>query len=240
MTHTYNVTGLTCSGCEAKVKSKLLALPGITQALVSKDTQSATLTMDSHIGLGTLQAALAEAGPAYKITAPNHSEATEEARSFVDTYKPILLLFGLIALVAGIAAARAAEPRMAFMQVFMAGFFLSFSFFKLLNVSAFADSYAMYDVVAKRWRGWGYIYPFIELGLGLAFAAGVAPVAVNAITLVVMSVSLIGVVQSLMNKRAIQCACLGAVFNLPMSTVTVVEDVLMIAMSAAMLVALMG
>jgi hypothetical protein len=50
-----------------------------------------------------------------------------------------------------------------------------------------------------------------------------------------MSISIIGVLTSVLNKRKIQCACLGAVFNLPMSTVTIIEDALMIVMSIAML-----
>jgi hypothetical protein len=50
-----------------------------------------------------------------------------------------------------------------------------------------------------------------------------------------MSISIIGVLQSVLNKKKIQCACLGAVFNLPMSTVTIIEDALMIAMSGLML-----
>jgi hypothetical protein len=50
-----------------------------------------------------------------------------------------------------------------------------------------------------------------------------------------MSVSIIGVLKSLLNKRAIRCACLGTVFNLPMGTVTVIEDGLMIAMSLLMI-----
>jgi len=50
-----------------------------------------------------------------------------------------------------------------------------------------------------------------------------------------MAVSLIGVVQSLLNKRKIKCACLGDVFNLPMSTITIIEDGLMIVMSGIML-----
>jgi len=50
-----------------------------------------------------------------------------------------------------------------------------------------------------------------------------------------MSLSIIGVLQSVLNKRRIQCACLGATFNLPMSTVTIIEDGLMIAMSAGMI-----
>jgi hypothetical protein len=54
-----------------------------------------------------------------------------------------------------------------------------------------------------------------------------------------MGVSIIGVLQSVLNKRAIRCACLGAIFNLPMSTVTIVEDGLMIAMSGVVLLGLM-
>jgi hypothetical protein len=128
---------------------------------------------------------------------------------------------------------------MRWMNHFMAGFFLVFSFFKLLNLQGFAESYAMYDVVAKNWQGWGYVYAFIELALGIAFLTGFYPLITNGVTFLVMTVSIIGVLQSVLNKRKIKCACLGAVFNLPMSTITIIEDVLMIAMSGAMLLTLL-
>ena len=121
------------------------------------------------------------------------------------------------------------------MNNFMAGFFITFSFFKLLNLKAFAETYSMYDIVAKRIKAYGFIYPFIELALGIAFLTRFNPIATNIATLIVMSISIIGVLQSVLNKRKIQCACLGAVFNLPMSTVTIIEDALMIVMSGIML-----
>ena len=117
------------------------------------------------------------------------------------------------------------------MQNFMAGFFLVFSFFKLLDIHGFADSYSTYDIIAKKWKDWGYVYAFIELGLGLAYLLKFNPLFTNIATFVVMSISIIGVLQSVLNKRKIKCACLGAVFNLPMSTITILEDALMIAMS---------
>ena len=49
-----------------------------------------------------------------------------------------------------------------------------------------------------------------------------------------MSISIIGVLQAVLNKKKIQCACLGAVFKLPMSTITIIEDALMILMSGIM------
>jgi hypothetical protein len=153
------------------------------------------------------------------------------------TYFPLALV--LFYLLAGTAAAEVAagsfDPMRA-MGHFMAGFFLVFSFFKLLNVQAFADAYRGYDVVAAKWPAYGYAYPFIELALGLAYLANVVPVWTNAVTLVVMGVSAIGVVKALLAKRKIRCACLGTVFNLPMSKITLIEDGLMLVMAAGMLV----
>ena len=119
---------------------------------------------------------------------------------------------------------------------FMAGFFLVFSFFKLLDLRAFADAYSTYDIVAAKWPVYGFVYPFIELALGAAYLGHFAPIATNAVTLAVMGVSSVGVVKALLAKRKIRCACLGTVFNLPMSVVTLVEDGLMLAMAAVMLV----
>jgi hypothetical protein len=76
----------------------------------------------------------------------------------------------------------------------------------------------------------------VEVALGAAYLANVVPVAVNVATLVVMGVSTVGVVQSVLNKRKIRCACLGTVFNLPMSVITIIEDVMMVLMAAGMLV----
>lgn len=121
------------------------------------------------------------------------------------------------------------------MRHFMAGFFLVFSFFKILNLKGFADSYAMYDVVAARWKTWGLIYPFVELALGILYLTNSFPVYTNWITIVVLGVSSIGVIQSNLNQKKIKCACLGDVFNLPMSTITIIEDVAMVAMAAFML-----
>ena len=237
MTHTYQLTGMTCSGCENKVKSNLLILPDVTSVEVSKDANTATISMDKHISLDTLQQTLGGTDSKYQISAAHHSETLEEAKSWAETYKPILLIFGYVTAISLMVSWQAnAINFMVFMRIFMAGFFLTFSFFKMLNLKAFAESYAMYDIVAKKFRAWGYIYAFTELGLGLSFALNLSPVIVNWFTLIVMTISILGVLESVLNKKKIQCACLGAVFNLPMSTVTIVEDAIMIAMSAAMLI----
>lgn len=240
MTHTYQVTGMTCANCEAKVKSSLMMQGNVTGAEVSKETGTATITMDKHIALSDLQEALGGPGSKYQISAAHHNEAAEQAKSWLAIYKPILTIFFYItAVTLLIQTTNEAFDLMQWMRHFMAGFFLVFSFFKMLNLKGFAESYVMYDVVARRFPGWAYLYAFIELGLGFANVVDFNPLITNATTLIVMSLSIIGVLQSVLNKKKIQCACLGAVFNLPMSTVTIIEDALMILMSGAMLATLL-
>jgi len=237
MTHTYQISGMTCESCEVKVKSRLLAMPDVQSAAVSKEQGTVTITMEKHIPLSELQTALGGRESRYQISAPNHSEAAEQTRAWWQTYKPVLLIFAFITGTSLLVQLQQPFSLMLWMQHFMAGFFLTFSFFKLLNLKGFAESYAMYDIVAKRIPAWGYLYAFTELVLGIAFLVGFEPVLTNTVTLVVMSVSIIGVLQSVFSKKTIRCACLGDVFNLPMSTITIIEDALMIVTSALMLFA---
>lgn len=233
---------MTCGNCVAKAKNQLLMLGDVTEANIQLTAPQATITMQKHIPVTVLQNALSKAGN-YNITEADggmhHMEATEEATSWLTTYKPILVIGAYITAITLLTeAVKGGFNWEGWMQNFMAAFFLVFSFFKMLNLKGFAESYSTYDIIAKKWMGWGYIYAFIELGLGIAYLLKFNPLITNAVTFVVMSVSIVGVLQSILNKRKIQCACLGAVFNLPMSTVTIIEDGLMIGMSLVTLVAL--
>ncbi len=176
------------------------------------------------------------APPAQFADVPDAAIATGTAEPSVTTYKPLLIILAYILGVTALVEIRGgAFDWMRAMNTFMAGFFLTFSFFKLLDIPGFASSYRMYDIVAKRIPVYGRVYPFIELALGIAYLTAWNPVVTNLTTLGVMGISLVGVVQSVLTKTKIRCACLGSVFNLPMTTVTIVEDGLMIAMAGAML-----
>lgn len=227
---------MTCGGCKSKVKTALLSLPEVTSVEVSKATNSATITMSKHITLPDFQNALRGISSKYWISAIAHIETVEMAKSWLLTYKPLLLITAFIMGVALITSSNGVSINtMKWMNSFMAGFFIVFSFFKLLNLKGFAESYSMYDIVAKKIKVYGYLYPFIELLLGLAYFIHFHPLLVNIITIVIMGISSIGVIKSVMDRKAIKCACLGDVFNLPMSTVTIIEDLTMVGMAMAML-----
>ncbi len=231
---------MTCGNCEAKVKSSLMVVDNVIGVEVSKNDNTATITMDKHVALSDFQKALGGSDSKYQIVPIHHNETAEQTKGWLKTYKPILLIFFYITIVSLLAQLGNDNFYwMEWMRHFMAGFFLIFSFFKMLNLKGFSESYVMYDVLARKIPTWAYVYAFVEFGLGIANLINFNPLVTNAVTLVVMTISIIGVLQSVMNKKKIQCACLGAVFNLPMSTVTIIEDALMIAMSGAMLITMM-
>ncbi len=244
MTHTYNISGMHCSSCVSKVKSELLKLGDVTNAEVQLNAPQATIAMQKHISINTLQEAVRKAGNNYIITEDNAAMPAQNTigdKISPASYYPIFLIFLFISLPVSIIEFNQPSAQwMHWANNFMAGFFLVFSFFKLLNLRAFADGYSTYDIIAMHSRPYAYIYPFIELGLGLALIAGIVPLMVNTIILVVMGISSVGVARSLVQKKQFQCACLGTVISLPLSTVTLVEDLLMVAMSAISIVKLIN
>lgn len=156
--------------------------------------------------------------------------------SAVKTYFPLLLIGTY--LVGGTLLFEALDggwntTRM--MSNFMGGFFIVFSFFKLLDLKGFADGFRSYDLIAKAIPAYGYVYPFIELALGIAYFAHFWPLFTNIATIVVMGAGTLGIAKSLMRGSQIQCACLGTVINLPLSTVAIFENGLMIVMAVASL-----
>ncbi len=219
------VSGMTCAGCARKVERALKTVaPSVTVTL-----EPPRAVMDESQPAEKLNAALAAIG-GYRVSAEEQASPPATApENWFATYYPLLLVVGLIAVAA------LAGP--GWMLNFMGGFFLVFGAFKLLDVSAFANAYARYDVIAKVFKPWGFVYPFVETALGLAFLFRMEIPAMLWIALILSVIGAIGVIQANLRKETIQCACLGTVFQLPMSVVTIIESLGMAAMAAWMLAA---
>lgn len=238
-------TNLNCGRCVAAVQPRLDGDPTIRRWSVDTAAPDKVLTVEGEgISPDAVERHVADAGFRVlgrvepQVPAEPEAEAPA-ARSFLATYRPLLLVFAYLIGVVAVVELRAGPfDGMRAMANFMGGFFVAFSFFKLLDWRGFVDSFQTYDVVARRLRAYGYAYPLIELTLGVAYLVEFAPIVTNVVTLAVMLVGTVGVTQALLQRRKVQCACLGTVFNLPMSTVTFVEDALMAGMALAMLVGL--
>lgn len=119
---------------------------------------------------------------------------------------------------------------------FMIGFFLVFSGFKLIDLRGFAEGYSTYDLLAKRWYPYGYIYPFVELFFGLAMILIPQASWLLWSELIVMTFSGLGVAIKLARKEKFQCACLGTFLKVPLTKVTLIEDFGMAFLAALMLI----
>ena len=144
-------------------------------------------------------------------------------------------LFALILVAAAGAAALTHEGLFEWMHYFMGFFLCQFAMLKLFHPAGFAKGFQMYDLVAKKFRIYAYLYPLIELALGLAYLSFSVPYLTYILTIIVMGVGAIGVIGALRKGLDIRCACMGTVLDVPLSTVTLTEDIAMIAMACLML-----
>jgi len=249
----YSVEGMTCMGCVAHVKKTIETMEGVAHVIVDLPLNRAFIQANVPPNAADIQKLL---GKKYEVAIlvqdPIAVAASEGDYHSVNDHlniadspwkqlKPLYLIFGF--LIGGVFLAYFSEllvvgfdpvwPEM--MLDFMALFYMVFAFFKLLDLKGFPQSFAMYDPIAKRLSFYGKIYPFIELGLGILLLMRIGVTQVLLITLIILGATTIGVVQSLLNKRQIQCACLGTALKLPMTQATFIENAIMIAMALAML-----
>ena len=244
MKHIYTVTGMTCNGCRTSVEDKLNAIDGVLNATVNLEKAEATIEMSNHISISILQKALSDTYSISEKIEPAlsaveefriASNVIEEKKSELKQLFPLFLIFGYITITAVLLNYKPWNGTN-FMLDFMGLFYIVFSFFKLLDLKGFPESFKMYDPLAKVMPVYRWIYPFIELTLGILFLMRIQISIALVITLVILGITTIGVTRILLNNKTIQCACLGTALKLPMTKATFIENSIMIVMAIIMLI----
>lgn len=237
---TYRIEGMHCASCTEKVKSALL--PHVKVIEVTLDPPVLQVEVTTPL-LDELNAHLLAVGnyrlqpiSDNKTDQPIFSASEQDSRGLW-AYYPIFLIAAYIAGVAFINNLHAQGMNWSgWMNQFMAGFFLVFSAFKLLDIRGFAEGYATYDLLARRWYPYGFIYPFLELGLGVFYLGAWMSVLPPLLTIIIMGFSSLGVINSLLKKQKLRCACLGTILKVPLSTVTLIEDLMMVILATLTLI----
>lgn len=236
MKHTYIITGMTCNSCRTSVEDKLNALPEVEKASVNLETSEAIIEMSNHISTEQLQMALSDK---YSISEKNifktTSSSIDKEKSDLHQLFPLFLIFAYIIIASALLNKNPWDIN-GFMLDFMGLFYVVFSFFKLLDLKGFPESYKMYDPIAKVIPLYGWVYPFIEVALGVMFLMRIVTPIALIITLIVLGITTIGVTKTLLDKKSIQCACLGTALKLPMTKATFIENSIMIVMAIVMLI----
>lgn len=147
-------------------------------------------------------------------------------------YWPLILVI-LFSSAGGVALLGITYSRslMNWMINFSAFFFLFLSFFKLLDLKGFSDGFKQYDLLAEKSEFYSYLYPFLELAIALGFFARVFIVGIAIFTAILMIFGVLGVINAVFQKKQLRCACMGTKLNLPLTTVSIVENIAMGIMS---------
>ena len=236
MIQTFNISGMTCEACEYKIQHVLTQIPNVNSVTAKHFNNSVVIESLAKIDKNAIIETLYP-HPKYALIdiadlPIKVGDSLSETSS--NQYYPLFLIAGFITVVSlltsfqqGIYVSENFEIKM-FLHNFMTGFFLVFSFFKLLDIKSFAESFQMYDLLAAKLPVYGKVYPFIELGLGILCLIHFQLYYVYLVDIIIMGFGVLGVIKSILGKRKIRCACLGSVFNLPMSTITIIENSLMV------------
>ena len=281
MENTYKITGMTCNGCVASVRTKLSGVSGVTDVTVDLEQGEAKVSMTEPVPTEKLKAALPnkysisdkeDAKPNKPQGSPNRTsdgsngvpkgsngvpkrssgtpESTNKATGYpenksstssgaaepskISQLKPLLLIFAYLFAAAYFLNFREWDTGEAMLDL-MGLFYIVFSFFKLLDLKGFPDSFRMYDPLAKAVPAYGWVYPFIEVALGLLFLFRFQITAALWLTILILGITTFGVAKTLLDKKSIRCACLGTALQLPMTEATLIENTIMLVMAFWML-----
>ena len=159
------------------------------------------------------------------------------------SYRPVLALFAVTALMAMAASyavsgspvtVRAAEWFIGFSMVVLA-------LLKLQNIESFATMFLNYDLLAKRWVPYSYIYPFAEGLAGVLMIAGALTWLSVPVALFIATIGAVSVFKAVyIDKRELKCACVGGSSNVPLGFISLTENLMMIAMAVWMGLAALG
>lgn len=168
------------------------------------------------------------------------AQHTMHKHSFSD-FLPLITVFGAVVIATGVTILFYEELVLFDMaRFFMGYFFLFFGGLKAIKWKEFVEAYKVYDILAMRSSIYAHAYPAIELMLASLFLSGAYLLFANIFTLIIIVIGAWGVYLKLRKKEEIPCACMGAVFKVPMTHATLFEDILMAVMAAGMLIFLVG
>ena len=240
MTNRYYIKGMTCSGCVASVKKYLSQIDGVSTIEVSLENKEVTLSLNKVIDIDVLQNVLPKK---YILSqSKTHKPSLDETifsknleeQSKLKQLQPLLIILLYISGTTVLLHYKNWNTS-AMTLDFMGLFFIVFSFFKILDLKNFPTTFRKYDPLAKRIQFYGWVYPFLEVALGLMFLLRFELTIALYITLFVLGVTTIGVTKALFYKKSIQCACLGTALKLPMTEATFIENFIMLLMTVKMI-----
>ena len=228
------IDGMTCGACVETIQNALSGLVDAKEFAIDLDLGIAHF--NEPIDEDKILLAINNSGyPASLIDDSKHHETPKSKDKSAYDLAPLYIILSYILMGSlGLNAFNFTSGK--FMTDFMGLFYIVFSLFKFIDYRNFPRAFSRYDPIAKTFIGYGWIYPFIEVYLGINLLSGQHIVPTLIITLLVLGATTVGVLNNLIKKKSVQCACMGTAIQLPLTKATFIENVIMIGMAIWMLV----
>lgn len=149
------------------------------------------------------------------------------------TYTPVIAVFAMAALMA-LAGSWASEGVL--LSVRAAEWFIAFAMCilavqKLRDIDSFATMFLGYDLLARRWVPYAYLYAFGEALAGILMVARTLTWISAPVALLIGGVGAVSVFYAVyVQKRELKCACMGGSSNVPLGFISLTENLMMVAM----------
>jgi len=154
------------------------------------------------------------------------------------SYRPIVSLFTMTALMAfaTATAAHATPFTLDTLRWFIALSMCVLAILKLQDVERFSTMFLNYDLLARRWVPYAWIYPFAEALAGVLMLANILNWLSIPLALTIGGIGAVSVFKAVyIDKRSLKCACVGGSSNVPLGFVSLTENVMMVGMALWML-----
>ncbi|WP_375290750.1 glutaredoxin family protein [Qipengyuania sp.] len=149
------------------------------------------------------------------------------------SYQPVIAIFSMAALL-GLALSWYAFGELLTIQAAEWFVSLSMAFLavqKLQDIRSFSTMFLNYDLLARRWVRYGFIYPFGEALAAVLMVAHALPIISVPVALFIGTVGAASVFKAVyIDKRELKCACVGGGSNVPLGFVSLTENLFMIGM----------
>lgn len=221
-----------CDGCVRKSTQLISSIPGVNSVQISLVTSKLILSADREISFDEISNALKDTN--YKLTkeAPNFFSVF---RRWFKKYLALIVVFSVIIIWTTVRQILFGLDLHFAMHDFMGGFFLILGGLKVFNWKKFAEGFQGYDPLAMKFPVYAYVYPALEVFLGVVYQFRLGEELLwNIMTVLILGISMFGIAQVLKRKEIVKCACLGGYFNIPITWFTVFENGLMIFMAIYM------
>ena len=227
-----------CATCVETIQQAISDVNNVDEIKIDLDSGIAQLGGNPDIDL--IISKIETSGySASKIDQPKLSSQIDKKDNPWRELIPLFIILSYV-FIGSILLNRASLNLSNFIMGYMGLFFIVFSLFKFIDYRNFPSAFSKYDPLARILPIYGWVYPFIELCLGINFLLVQYVLFSLVLTMFLLSVTTYGVLMKLRDKQSVQCACVGTTIKLPLTKATLIENFIMVTMAGWMLITILN